>query len=279
MTYLLCLSPIILDQSFPRSENELKIVACAIGELQEFISNDKVHLISTDILRQFIEDFDWTATNGTLLSEIYNFLSNLFLRQDASLIDIDKYIKWCDECGINQYQAHPVPQTCKDQGLISCWSDELGKILYLHDKCCSNEEFFIGVACAYGFAGECVDKYDNPNNDRAFPIVDQNNIDVLVDAYDWSVPQDIHQKSVSIQNVKKHCKVIGGTLEKPVRDSHYKVKFTGHRSWTFSNNDDPVPEQYLKELVEITSYPLKVIKTALIDGYLPQKYLKLEKVI
>jgi len=34
MPTLLCLSPVILDQSFPRDDDELNLVAIALGELQ-----------------------------------------------------------------------------------------------------------------------------------------------------------------------------------------------------------------------------------------------------
>lgn len=278
MPYLLCLSPIILDQTFPRNEEELRIVAEALGEIESFIHSDKAHLVSTNIFREFIQNFDWTVSNQSLLWDIHNFLSQLFLRQDSSLIDIDKYMKWFDESGIQEYKAHPVPQKCQNQGIIEFWSDELGKILYLHDQCCYRDEFFIGVACAYGFAGECLDEYNNFNNHRTFPLVSQDNVGNLVDAYEWVIPNDIHQKSVSIENVKKNYQLIGGiSLEKPVRDSHYKVKFKGKRAWSFSINDNPVPEKYIRELVDTTSYPIEVIKTALINGYLPQKCLKFQK--
>ncbi|BAZ01126.1 hypothetical protein NIES37_51240 [Tolypothrix tenuis PCC 7101] len=277
MPYLLCLSPIILDQTFPRNEEELRIVAEALGELENFIHIDKAHLVSTNILREFLENIDGTAINQSLLWEVYRFLSQLFLRQDGSLIDIDKYIKYIDDYSIKDYYAHPVPKKCQSQGYIEFWSDELGKILYVHDKSCNSNNFFIGVACAYGFAGECVDEYNNPNNHRAFPLVSPDNVENLADAYEWVIPTDIHQKSITIENIKKNYRVIGGmSLEKPNRDSHFKVKFQGKRSWSFSINDNPVPESYIRELVDITSYPVEVIKTALTSGSLPQKCLKLK---
>ena len=37
MSCLLCPSPILLDHSFPRNEEELRIVASALGELEEFV--------------------------------------------------------------------------------------------------------------------------------------------------------------------------------------------------------------------------------------------------
>lgn len=279
MTCLLCLSPILLDHSFPRNEEELKIVAFALGELEEFVSSGKSKLAKTQTLSDFIDQFDWTSTHSNLLMEIYRFLSQLLLRQDDRVVDIDKYLDWISSSSTLTYYSHPLPKRCENEtGLLDFWSDELGKILFLHDQCINhNDEFFIGVACAYGFAGQGVDEYTNPENRRFFPLVDPDNISILSDAYEWNIPSDIHQKSVSIANIKKNCQIIGGVLEPPDRDSHYKVKFQGQRPWTFSNNDDPVPERYLRQLVDKTTYPIDVIKTALIQGELPRKVLRLEK--
>lgn len=280
MPCLLCLSPIILDQSFPRTEEELIFVATALGELEELINDNKVKLITTQIFYDFITEFDWVSTtNSDILREIYRFLSQLFLRQDDRIVDMNRYIDYVNSLPTTNYYPHPLPKKCEQQpGLLDVWSDELGKILFVHDQCSVNE-FFIGVVCAYGFAVQCIDEYINPKNYRTFPLISPENISILIDAYTWDTPNNIHQKSVTVENVKKNCQVIGGILEKPDRDSHYKVKFQGVRPWTFSINDDPIPEAYLRQLVEKTQYPIEVIKTALISGKLPRKVLRLENLL
>lgn len=280
MPCLLCVSPILLDQSFPRTEEELRLVASALGELEELIRLNKAKLITTQTFYDFIAEFDWSSTTNTnLLREIYQLLSQLFFRRDERIVDMNRYIDYVDSLGTIEYYLHPLPKKCENQaGFLELWSDELGKILFVHDQSSTNE-FFIGVACAYGFAGQCIDEYINPDNYRVFPLISPDNITILIDAYEWETPNDIHQRSVSVENVKKNCQVIGGILEKPERDSHYKVKFEGERPWTFSNNDDPVPEGYLRQLVDKTPYPIEVIKTALIFGKLPKKVFRLEKSI
>ncbi|MBD2325705.1 hypothetical protein [Alkalinema sp. FACHB-956] len=279
MSCLLCPSPILLDHSFPRNEEELRIVAFALGELEEFISHGRAKLAKTQTLSDFIDEFDWTSTHSNLLMEIYRFLSQLLLRQDERVVDISKYLDCMNSDSALTYYSHPLPKRCGHQtGLLDFWSDELGKILFLHDQCIDkNDDFFIGVACAYGFAGQCIDEYTNPQKCRFFPLISPDNIGILTDAYEWEIPNDIHQKKVSIEDVKRNCQTIGGILESPDRDSHYKVKFQGERPWTFSINDDPIPERYLRQLVDKTNYPMDVIKTALIKGKLPRKILRLEK--
>lgn len=279
MPCLLCLSPVLLDQSFPRDEEELRTVASALGELEKFLSGDSAQLITTQTLFDFIGAFDWASTNPNLLTEIYRFLSQILLRQDDRIVDMDKYINLSNSSTTQTHYPHPLPGRCENQeGLLDLWSDELGKILCVHDQCVS-DDFFIGVACANGFSGESLDEYINPKEYRVFPLICPDNINILLDAYEWDIPNDIHQRSVSVENVKRNCKVIGGVLEKPDRDSHYKVKFQGQRSWTFSINDDPVPEPYLRELVDLTPFPKNVIKAALISGSLPARVLRLERLL
>ena len=278
MSCLICLSPILLDRRFPRSDRELIIVASALGELEQLVSDGKAKLITTSVLSDFMDDFDWTSPSSNLLIEIYRLLSQLLLRQDDRIIDADRYLDRINSFDTLNYYPHPLPSRCENQeGVLELWSNELGKILWLHDRCCSEGDFFIGIACAYGLADEELDEYINPENYRVFPLVSHQNIEKLIDAYDWEIPSDIHQKNVTVENIKKNYQVIGGVLESPEGGSHYKVKFPGQRPWTFSVNTDPLPERYLKQLVEKTGYPIGAIKTALISGKVPKKILRFDK--
>jgi hypothetical protein len=277
MAALLCPSPVILDQSFPRDDDELNLVAVALGELQLYIEEDKAHLIITNILRELVADFegfDWTPpSRNKIQGEIYRLIQQVFLREHERIVQLDNYIDLFVE---KEHLPHPVPKGCEKQGLVEIWSDELGIILVLHDQCCNKGEYFIGVACEHGFAGEPVGEYDNSTNTRAFPLVGPDNIIILADAYDWDTPKDIHQKPVSLHDAQKNIHVIGGTIARCDGD-HFNVTFEGGRTWPLTLRD-PVPPPFLDELVPITHYPLKVIKTALITGKLPRKILKFEKV-
>lgn len=276
MPKLLCPSPVILDQSFPRDDDELNLVAVALGELQLYIEEDKAHLIVTNILRDLVADFegfDWTPpSRDKIQGEIYRLIQQLLLRKHERLVQLDNYI---DLSSIREYSPHPIPKGCEKQGLVEMWSDELGIILVLHEQCRKKDEYFIGVACEHGFAGEPIGEYDNSENTRAFPLVGLENIDILADAYEWDTPKDIHQKPVSFQNAKKNIHIIGGTIARTEGD-HFNVVFEGGRTWPLTLRD-PVPPPFLDELVPITHYPLKVIKTALITGKLPTKINKFEK--
>jgi hypothetical protein len=276
MSCLLYLSPVLLDQSFPRDEAELMNVIDALGEIESCISDGTAKIIVTEQVIELIDKFNWSSGNNSLLIDIYRFLSQLVLRQDDRIVDLRKYIDLFDNS--NEYYSHPVPARCCNQnGFLNSLSDELGKIIFLHDKCIE-DNFFIGLACVDGFSSGSIDEYINLEGYRSFPLICPENIKILVDAFIWDLPNDIHQKSVDVNNVKKNCRLIGGILEKPKGDSHYKIKFPGSRSWTFSVNDDPVPEKYLKELEDLTPYPKDVIKVILLTGEFPKKILRLEKI-
>ena len=59
MPPLICGSPLILDQSFPRDEEELSAVARALGEIEKQLENNDIHLVLTEGLAQIVEEFDW----------------------------------------------------------------------------------------------------------------------------------------------------------------------------------------------------------------------------
>ncbi len=273
MTPLLCASPVILDQSFPRDDSELLLVADALGELEGHLQKDTVHLILTADLRAFVEAFDWTRTGPyPLLNDIFRLLNQWFLQPHDRLVGVNV-------SEVENYKPHPLPRGTEKQGLVEIWSDEVGRMLVLHDACCTGNEFFVGVACVFAFAGEDVGEYDNPSNQRVFPLVGPDTIDQLADAYEWDVPSDVHRKHVGFDDAHKNCMAIGATrVDSPSGGSHYRVIFEGRRPWVLDPNTDPIPERFLRELVGITGYPIAVIKTVLINGKLPPKVLRFEKV-
>ena len=186
MPPLICASPIILDQSFPRNEDELRIVKVALGEIQYFIENDLAHVILTNGLRDIVESFDW---NQSSKYDIYKLLDQWFLQKHKRLVEIDV-------SNIKDYVAHPIPKGCSGQGLVIFWADELGRMLVLHDRCCPVGRFFIGVGCERAFAGDCLGEYDNPNGERVFPLVGPENINKLAEAYEWVLPKGRIKKKV-----------------------------------------------------------------------------------
>ncbi len=270
MPPLICCSPVILDQSFPRNRLELNQVVDTLAKISEQIKCDEVHLILTPQLAELVENFDWNVREEyTILLEIYRLLHQWFLQQHESLISLDL-------SDITRYYAHPIPEGCQSQGLIDFWSDEVGKLLSKHDRHCLNNKFFIGIACESAYCTGHSKCYINPKKLRVFPLLGPGDISILEDAYEWVVNTDIRNKNVSFNDVIRNYMTIGSyVLERPTGGSHYKLKFKGGRSWALDANINPVDEEYLRELETITGYPYLVVKYALINGELPRRRLRI----
>lgn len=272
MPTLICASHRILDQSFPRNAEELAVVAIALGELENLVQADVVHLALTEGLQELVEMFDWDRPGPyPLLNDLFRLLALWFLQPNSRLVRVDV-------SNIKNYHLHPIIEGCLNEGLIEVWSDELGKLLSLHDSCCEGSRYFIGVACESAFSGGVLQKYENSEEHRCFPLVGPQQIEQLDDAYVWDVPQGTHLTKVSFASAYKNCHLIGAKkIENPHGGSHHKVIFNGERPWVLDPNVDPIPPRFLRELVPITGLPLPVIITALAYGEIPKRLLRFSK--
>lgn len=263
----------MLDHSFPHGVDELQAVAISLGELEQLLKAGEIAILLTDALAAFISDdkIEWGQLYPLFL-DVHRLISTLFLQPHSSVIQIPITL---DE--VAQYRVHPVP--ARSHGaLIDQWADEVGRVLVIHDQCNQEDEYFIGIACPYGFSGEEPDTYDIIINDRAFPIVGSESFQYLADAFEWVVPQDIHQRLVSLDHVRRNYRLLGAVqMDDPQGDSHYKIHFPNRRPWTLSRNVDPIPDRFLNELKEMTPYPIRVIKTILVEGRVPSRTCKLHK--
>jgi hypothetical protein len=269
MPPLICCSPTILDQSFPRNINELHLILDTLVKIQDQLARNEIHLILTDVLAELVTNVDWNIREEyAILKEIYRLLNMWFLQPHEGLVPIDV-------SKIVTYYKHPIPEGCESKGLIDFWSDEVGKILSIHDRCCSNQKFFIGIACESAYCTNKRRYYINPDSLRVFPLVGPTETASLDDGYYWEVRHEIRRINIPFRNVLRNYRVIGSNkLERPHSSSHWKLKFKGGRTWTLDANIDPVAEDHLEELEAITGYPIQVIKYAFINGKLPGKKIR-----
>lgn len=261
----------MLDQSFPRSIGQLQTVALSLGKLASEVELGSVHLLMTETLRQIVIDFDWSPPREyTLLNDIYALLTQWFLQPHEGLVFLDTNTVAADA-------PHPVPAGCSCYGLVDIWADELGRVLKMHDAC-SPRRFFVGIVCESAFSGGPLASY--MTDVRAFPLVGPTQIGTLEDAYviqlEKAYLQQLKNQSVTFEQARKNCGLLGGKLSKPGRGSHYIVKFPGARSWPLDANLDPIPSAYLDQLVAITKLDLLVIKFILINGLRPKPTLRLK---
>ncbi len=267
MPCALCLSPRLIDNSFPRDAYELTTVAVALGEVEQCIRSDSAHLLMPESLRDFVEEIDWSRPNQTL-REIYRLLNQLVLQPHDRLIRIDT-------AAIRDHSLHPVPEDCVHDGWVDLWADEMGRLWVLHSQCCS-QRAFIGVACCSSFGGGDLSRYDS--DAPCFPLVGPDTIGQLDDAYSWQIPSNLHNREVTFNDVCRNYSVIGAyDILRPTGGSHYKVLFMGRRSWPLDKNHDRVIPRFLDELAKIAMLPADVVKYALLEGLLPPRILRLPR--
>jgi hypothetical protein len=276
MTPLLCLSPALLDHSFPKDDDELWNVLAALGQIQEYLEMAVIGLIMTDFLRLIADptSFDYSRYDECpQLRDILNLIRQWVLQPHEGIEAIDV-------SGIQdqEYQLHPAPQGSEGKGLIEFWQDEVGRILFVHDTVCKRNECFIGVACDSAFAGGPLGEYSNPSNRRCFPLVGPNGTANLSDAYEWDVPHDVIRKRISIADFQSNYKYIGAIrVSQPSGGSHCTVEFKDGRSWPLDNNYDPILRDHLRTLSQTTGYPVRVLKDSLINGRYPKRVCRLHQ--
>jgi hypothetical protein len=265
-------TPIILDHSFPRSDNELRTVAVALGEIIECIKKEEADLLLTDLLCMPCSDdfIGWQhySKNMPLLLDVRKAICQWFLKPHSGLVKIDTSAISCD-------QPHPIPQSCNQCQVLDFWSDELGKVLHLHDLR-QRTGYHIGIACESAFSGGELGRYQGQPSGRYFPLVGPEDIQRLEKAYEWNVDCNIHRQHVRIREFEKNYILLGGIeIISSSSGSHDRVQFKNGASWTLDRNYDPILDQYLSQVENITGYPLNVIKHVLINGVMPDKLLKI----
>jgi hypothetical protein len=272
MPPLLCLSPALLDQSFPKDDNELYRVLEALGEIQRYLEESRFGLIMTEYLRMIAsEEFCYTRfTECEYLRDINRLIQQWVLQPNNGIENVN-----LDE--IENVQNHPPPMNYLSRGLIELWQEEVGKLLYVHDTLCVHNEYFVGVACDSAFAGGELGEYSNPDNQRAFPLVGPETIITLSDAYEWDIPPEIGAKNVTLDNFYKNYRYIYATdISAPSGrgGSHCPVHFIGRRSWPLDINYNPILHDHLRTLSRTTVLPVNVLKDSLINGRFPKKVCK-----
>jgi len=233
--------------------------------LEDLMSKDCIHLVLTESLGDLVGEIEWQdrGRQYPILIDIYRLLNVWFLQTHERVIKIDTR-------SIQKATVHPLPHGISDCGWASLWAEEIGKLLVIHDRVCK-PEFCIGIACEQAFTTGNPNVWQN--GDRAFPLVGPAQLSILKDAYDWEPPpSDLHLKSVTLADIIDNVYLLGATaVDRCDGDSHFKVLFPRSRPWTLDYNVDPIPERFLRELVDIINLPLSVIKTALVYGRMPKK--------
>lgn len=276
MPPLISPSPTILDQSFPKSKDQLEAVLLSLGEMESLLADDTIHILLTETLAEWVMDYEWSPPEHCpMLNEIFQFASHLFLSPKEGLIRLD-----LTEIGCELEEYHPLREDYKNVGWSELWSLEMGKLFKLHTSVTRPNEYFIGIACEYGLSGRDTKEVPDTVADRSFPLIGNDNLRCLEDAYDWVTNAGILGRDVPFSQAKKAIFLLGATEITKSRGggSHHSVHFKGARSWPLDTNDDPVPLHYLRGLVPITKKPIEVIIHVLLHEAFPPKRLKIPRI-
>lgn len=279
MTCMLCPSPAMLDQSFPRDADEVERIGKALGVIQMLIEEGRVSIVMTESLGDFVDEFDWARSDlgmvARFLQPMHHLLTQWVLQPSQSIVSISRFPEV-------PYTPHPIPSGSTGKGLIEFWSEEVGKLYAVHELTCPGAGmYYIGIACDYAFAEMEINDYEDCTCSKAFPLVGPNTLSALVSAYEPELPRVRRNSQVAFSGAKNNCKLLGAThIEQPHGGSHYKVYFPdAPRPWILDPNNDPVPEPFLRELVELTGYSLEEIIYILSTGRKPKYRLRLYKYI
>lgn len=269
MPPLLTPSPAVLDNSFPRDREALRVALEAVGQLEELLGAGAVHLLLPSTFNSYLDNFEWSPPQPyALLQELHGLLTQWSLQPHEG-------IHWLEHIPSSGERKHPLPDFVGASLLSDYWAEEMGALVPLHDSTTEMPKYYIGVASDPAFSGSALGQYVDPPQ-RCFPLVGPNEIALLLDAY--------HRPSrggalppVSVAQAHANIHLLGATsIRKPRRGSHYSITFPkAARPWVLDPNDDPVPDGYLDQLIPLTGYNGHVIRRTLIDGELPPSTFRL----
>ena len=271
MPPLLCLSPQLLDQSFPRSDIELHVVADVLADLDGLRMAEIAHLALPDTLASYVEEICWSRPNpqGRLL-DVHRYLVALFAQPASGVVRVDV------EC-VADAPPHPIPAGCQMEGWADEWAEEVGRLLRRHDRSLPGNGFFIGLFVGSSGATSASYAYDSHQRptDRSFPLVDAGTLDDLEDAYASDVPAHYADRTVKLRDVLRNYRALGAiALERPSGDDHYHVVFPGGKKLTFAQNWTEIGENVISELRGLTKWSSAEVKYALCEGKNPKATLK-----
>jgi hypothetical protein len=257
-------TPTVLDQTFPRSSDELIDVAHSLGEMWQNVVNGSFDLILTDSLKALMELIEWNQPdNGSILSEIYKFFAIMFLMPNERCL-----ILAADTLPATG-PLHPIPRSCENGQFVAEWAAEMGRLLALHDLEFGTIGYCVGVACVEAFCGRG-DSYPDPAPARCFPLVGPNTLRTIQDAFDC-IDAAPRNATIDVSCVLRNWRYLGALdLEKQRGTSHRKMRFGDGNFWILDMNYDIIQDEILKELIPRCNLPLSAIKFALINGARPR---------
>jgi hypothetical protein len=267
---MICPSPVILDHSFPTSQEILDEVVGALGNIQAARDEEELILVASPIFSSFVADIDWQKTaEFPQLRDVYRYMTLLFLQPGSTcyVIDTDS---------LPDAEPHPLPEDCPSTDVTDLWSLELGKIKELHDSRTTTGPF-MGIACHRGFSGAVTGRYRDDAGAH-LPLVGLDDFNRLENAIVFEIAPNITSQPVTYRNAKRNLSLLGGVVSKPNGSSHYIVHFpNARRPWVLDYNIDPVSEDFLKQIAPLVNQSQEYVRHVLINGSVPRQRNRLHR--
>jgi hypothetical protein len=256
------LSPILLDQQYPRSEDELRVGSQCLGNIIESVRLGELQIVVTPLIVFMLEQLDteyWLEDpHRSYQREIAWQLASLILMPNATI----------NVLRLKSMGLHPIPKsTYSDR--IAMWAEEAQALLNLHDSL-SKDGYFIGVLCPFRFQGEPGPEYEAPLPERYFPQVGSDAQQILRQCHSYRVPRQVKDQHVTYRDLQANYRAIDGVKIVAANGDHMKVIFRGGRSWVFDSQGKAggaiIRDSWIKEIEEILHCPWQAIKASLLDG-------------
>jgi hypothetical protein len=260
-------SPVIVDQAFPRTDDQLRYTALTLGALSAEASRNSLILGVPEIFIEVAKDFNWCDSRGSIRSEIYNLLNLLIFQPHRNVGRVT-----CRAVGA--YQAHPIPTYCNVLGNVEFWAEEMGRLVARHQHCTDAGKRCAGVACILAFSGHKLGRYRSSKASR-FSLVGPAELAQLSDAFEWQTAKNDHTIKVSYSDVCRNFRLIGAVSNDMNAQGHSVLRFSAGASWSFSQKwGNDIGDNALKELIPFTNLPLRIIKRALGRSLKPRMVLR-----
>ncbi len=272
-------SPVFLDQAFPRTDNELRIVATALGDLQEELELGRVVLIFPEVFESFLDLslYAWGQSGrcDSWLRDIANYLFQIVNSFPKSVIRISLE-------PVKNQRPHPIPGGIASL-LTDEWALQMADLLARHDAAIAGDRYFIGIASPYKCAGVDAGGYEPPLPARYFPLVSTAAVrGDLLPFITYRCPQNVKSQRLTYRHVRQNYRCIGGLELKDVPGSdHQRLVFATGKWVEFDTGGKRdatlVPDAWTAQIcakLELASDACDGIKAALIEGRPLEEFMK-----
>jgi hypothetical protein len=260
---LVFLPAIALDQTFPRTADELDIARQTLAALNELSLDGSIVIGITDVLAEFVESFDGTTFANPDSRDTYNLLLQICTAAHHGVVRLS---------GDQDCDPHPIPaESEKGSGLVEIWADEMGQLVAVHRQCGENEVTCAGLASALAFSERGKTHYDPTDVEKLrFALVGPNEIETLLPCKELRIEANLGGRIViGIDDVYTNYAAIGGShIEEG--GEHPAIHFPNGDKWPFDKKwGDYIRDRLLAELRPVTGLELDMIKLALKTGRRP----------